>query len=502
MRISTYIVLSFILILVFFTITTYINFRQSQQVKENSEFVSRSGDIIRNTGRFQRNILTMVSGLRGFLITGEKYFVESYDAALSENEAILNGLSRIIPDTSIQRKRLNEIIKLNNGWVDSFAEPLRQAKALSSFNDSNLNIYKELYRSKMVSGQERSLHTELQDRFRSFSNYEYEMRHIRKQELSDSVQRTRTLSFILTIVSVVLSLIIIAFLTFKISNRIGRMVALADEIARGNYTVRIDDRSNDELTKLSGSLNRMTDALAQNISLLKRKNEELDQFAHIVSHDLKGPLRGIDNVVTWIEEDHQGEMSAKVDDYLQLIKGRVLRAENLIEGILAYARIDKEAILKEQVDINELIKDVVDDISLEVPFDLSVASGLPSIFTERLPLFQVFSNLISNAIKYNDKPKAVVKIYHVERESCYEFFVEDNGPGIAASYHRKIFMIFQTLKDRDTFESTGVGLAIVKKILDSRNEKIGVVSSPGMGATFSFTWKKILHGKTNKYSPC
>ena len=103
----------------------------------------------------------------------------------------------------------------------------------------------------------------------------------------------------------------------------------------------------------------------------------------------------------------------------------------------------------------------------------------------------LFTNLISNALKYHDKPDGIVKVYYKSNGDHYEFYVEDNGPGIDKNYHEKIFMIFQTLEARDSFESTGVGLAIVKKILDDRNLKIKIISEPGKGTIFSFTWPKL-----------
>lgn len=490
MKISVYIFFSFILILALFTFTTYMNYKQSEEVQENNEYVQTSGEMLRNISRFQRNVLNMVSGLRGFLLTGERYFIDSYDTVTSDNERILAELSQMLPDTSIQKERLNEIIVLHNKWVETFAEPLRQAKAQSTVSDSNLRFYKHLYHEKIVTGHEQDLHKMLQEKFRVFSNYEYEMRDIRRKELAQTVRTTRTLSFSLTALSVALSLIIIAYITYRISSRIRLMVNFANQIAIGNYGQTINDTHNDELTKLSRSLNEMSGALSENITELKRKNEELDQFAHIVSHDLKGPLRGIDNVVTWIEEDHQDDLSPKLNDYLQLIKGRIVRAENLIEGLLSYARIDKETIPQEQVDTNELVYSIRDNVSVNVPVSFHVQENMPVLFTERLPLYQVFANLISNAIKYNDKERAEVSIGYTEYPDHYVFFVRDNGPGIAQQYHGRIFRIFQTLKDRDTFESTGVGLSIIKKILDSRDEIITIESEPEVGSTFSFTWKK------------
>ena len=489
MKISYFILLGFLFILLLFSITTYINFIQSEEVRENSEFVSKSSAIVRHSSRFQRNILNMVSGLRGYLLTGENYFIQSYDSAALENESILSELSILIPESSIQKKSLTQIKSLNDRWVEEFASPLIRAKQLVIRSDSNQANYNALYREKFLSGSEKKINQNLQQKFREFTNYEYDSRDLRKKFLSLSVQRTRNISFYLTLSSVILGSIIAVFLAYRISTRILMMVKMANEITGGNYNVHMRTSGKDELSNLALSLNNMAKVLSENIELLKSKNNELDQFAHIVSHDLKAPLRGIANVISWIEEDHTQEISPKVNDYLQIIKGRLARSENLIAGILSYARVGKVEHQKEDIDLNHLIHDVCETLALK-PSTLIIQQPLPFIHAERLPLFQIFSNLISNAVKHNDKKNGRIKIYHTEESSHYEFYVEDNGPGISKNYHAKIFIIFQTLQERDSVESTGVGLAIVKKILDARKEKIKLTSAPGLGSVFSFTWTK------------
>lgn len=267
------------------------------------------------------------------------------------------------------------------------------------------------------------------------------------------------------------------------------MVRMAESISHGHYKVSMRATGKDEISSLARALNHMAGVLAENIALLKRKNDELDQFAYIVSHDLKAPLRGIDNVVTWIEEDHTMELSFKVTEYLGLIKGRIKRAENLLNGILSYSRVGRELQQREKVDVNQLIEEVRESLPPHSDIRLEVQAVLPVLQTEKLPLLQVFTNLITNAYKYHDKPHGYVKVYFKHLGPTYEFYVEDNGPGIAQEYHKKIFTIFQTLEERDAFESTGVGLSIVKKILDDRKLSIRVQSEPGQGATFIFTWR-------------
>jgi signal transduction histidine kinase len=486
MKISSFILLSFIFILLLFSITTYINFRLSEDVKDNAEFLSRSTEIVRNSSRFQRNTISMVGGLRGFLLTGERYFIEAYDSAVAENDRILVEINSLTEDPA-QIRLLNEIKKLNDKWVDNYTEPLRRAR-LASINDSNISYYNKIYREKAAG--EKEIQSQLQQKLREFSNWEYALRDQRRGLLAKSAVRSKQLTFALTVISLVAAILIVIVLISRISKRIGKMVEMADTIASGNYDVSMYDPGKDELTALSASLNHMAQELSRNISLLKEKNEELDQFAHIVSHDLKGPLRGIDNVVTWIDEDHKQELTPKIDEYLQLIKGRVIRAENLIQGLLSYARIGKEIVPKEQVSVNELLTEVLDSVPASEKMRFTIQEKMPEIYTEKIPLFQVFANLISNAVKYNDKKQGEIKVYSRDIGDRYEFFVEDNGPGISEQYHKKIFVIFQTLKERDSFESTGVGLAIVKKILDKRGELIKVQSKPGDGVIFSFTWSK------------
>lgn len=490
MKISHLIFLGFLFILVMFTITTYINYKQAEKVNENSEWFETSTTIMQQSSRFQRNILNMVSGLRGYLLSGENYFIQSYDSAAQENVKILEDLQTIIPDTSSQRLTLSEVMKLNNEWMNDFADPLIKAKKASLLSDSSMQAYNALYREKLVVGTDQNINRRLQQRFRDFSNFEYELRTARSEILSDSIRQTRTISFYLTTFSIVLGFLISLFLAYRISTRIMAMVKMANTIASGNYSVQTADRGSDELSQLANSLNHMAGVLSENIRLLQRKNEELDQFAHIVSHDLKAPLRGIDNVITWIEEDHSTELPPKISEYIQLIKGRLLRAENMIRGILLYARVGKQSLEREYINLNTLLEDITENLAIRPGLRLEIQPGLPEIYSERIPLHQVLSNLISNAIKYHDKPEGYIKVYVRNSNDQYEFFVEDNGPGISKSYHDKIFAIFQTLQERDSFESTGVGLAIVKKILDDRKQTITVTSQPENGTTFSFTWPK------------
>jgi signal transduction histidine kinase len=432
----------------------------------------------------------MVSGLRGYLLTNEVFFIMTYDSAVIENEKILKELGTLVPERSDQRILLDEILQLHKFWENEFAVPLLEAKKFTALSDSSKAAFNNLYRGKIVNGLEKDVQKSLQTKFSQFTNVEYGFRDSQKEILNQTVTNTRSISFILTAVSVVAGMCIAMFIAHYISSRIVKMVTMANAISDGNYNVHMEDEGKSEISQLARALNNMADILHKNISLLKRQRDELDQFAHIVSHDIKAPLRGIDNVVTWIEEDHSFDLPAKVNEYLNLIKGRVLRAEKLLKGLLDYARVGKESNNAELVDVNELLTEVQEYIPMNEGIEVRIQGDLPIMFAERVPLLQIFTNLLTNAIKYHDEITGTVKVYYHSLENHYEFFVEDDGPGIDRNYHQKIFVIFQTLQERDKVESTGVGLAIVKKILDDRNLKINLLSEPGKGSIFSFTWPK------------
>lgn len=498
MKISWFIFLGFLLILLLFSITTYINLKQTERVNENTAFFTRSSMMVRSSNQFQRNILNMVAGLRGFLLTGENYFIQAYDSAAIENERILNEMSSMIPAGSDQKRAIREIDSLHRHWLEKFSAPLIEAKKAAAASDSSELAFRRLYREKIVLGNENDLHRALQAKFRAFSNYEYSLRDQNRLALLASIERTRTISFLLTVLSIAIGLAIALFLAYRISSNVVSMVRMADAITIGNYSVTTRETGMDELSQLAHALNHMARVLSENIATLKRKNNELDQFAHIVSHDLKAPLRGIGNVVTWMEEDHASELSPKLKEYLSLIKTRLIRAENLIKGILLYSRVGRERNMKELIDLNKLLLEVKESVEIPPHLDFSVPAGLPVIVAERLPLQQVIANLVSNAVKYHDKQQGSIWIEFDDRGDYYEFRVGDDGSGISRNYHDKIFMMFQTLQERDGFESTGVGLAIVKKILDERKQTIRVTSETGKGSVFAFTWPKMLeHGEGN-----
>ncbi|WP_437785634.1 PAS domain-containing protein [Sorangium sp. So ce1097] len=241
------------------------------------------------------------------------------------------------------------------------------------------------------------------------------------------------------------------------------------------------------------ALRQRADELARLTEALQRTNRELDQFAYITSHDLKAPLRGIANLSQWIEDDTGELLNDESKRNLELLRSRVQRMDALIDAILAYSRIGRIRVPTEVVAVGPLLDEVVDLLSPPEGFRVEVEGPLPSVVAERALLQQVFMNLVGNAIKHhNDRPRGRVVVSAEDAGSHWRFTVTDNGPGIAPRYHEKVFVIFQTLEPRERSGGTGVGLALVKKIVESSGGTVALDSDAGRGAAFAFTWPKAL----------
>ena len=244
-----------------------------------------------------------------------------------------------------------------------------------------------------------------------------------------------------------------------------------------------------EQVRARQEIEKKAEELAMLTQSLERTNQELDQFAYVVSHDLKAPLRAIATLAEWIEEDQDDQLSEESRQHLTLLRGRVNRMAGLIDGILQYSRAGRVQQV-EQVNVSILLTEVIELLAPPPEVLITVEPKMPTFKTEKIPLEQIFINLIGNALKYAHSPDVRIDVRLREMGKYYEFAVVDNGPGIAPEYHQKIWGIFQRLEARDKVEGTGIGLSIVKKIVESRGGWVWVESEMGAGAAFRFTWPK------------
>ncbi|OIQ20168.1 MAG: hypothetical protein BM557_05730 [Flavobacterium sp. MedPE-SWcel] len=215
---------------------------------------------------------------------------------------------------------------------------------------------------------------------------------------------------------------------------------------------------------------------------LEKSNKELEDYAQIVSHDLKSPLRSINSLIAWIREDNIDNLSDDTDQYLGMIEGKIEKMDHLIHGILTYSKIDQTEIIVEKVNVHKVVSNIISIIDIPSHIQISINNTLPIIKADKFRIQQLFQNLISNAVSYIDKREGIVEIGVNEHENYNTFYVKDNGPGIAKENQEKIFNIFQSLTDNE--KSTGLGLSIVKKITENYNGTIWVESEINLGTTF------------------
>jgi two-component system sensor kinase FixL len=222
---------------------------------------------------------------------------------------------------------------------------------------------------------------------------------------------------------------------------------------------------------------------------LERSNRELNDFAYSASHDLRSPLRAVAQMAAWITEDHGPELSEDVRNDLALMQRRVERMQALLDDMLEYARVGRGDGDLSHVDCDQLAREIIETLPLPCGFTIHVGP-MPTLLTHRTPLHQVLRNLISNAVKHHDRADGRVEISAVDHGDHIDFIVHDDGPGIAQDYHEQIFRMFTTLKSRDVVEGSGMGLALVKKIVEGRGGTIHLESGEARGATFRFAWPR------------
>ena len=245
-----------------------------------------------------------------------------------------------------------------------------------------------------------------------------------------------------------------------------------------------------ERKKAEKSMEKLNIDLESSVRELRRANKELDEFAYIAAHDLKTPLRGIGTLADWLVMDYADKFDEVGKEQIRLITERAKQMSTLIDRIEQYSRLGQSDQQKQQVDLNAVLSEVISKIALPENIEMTVENDLPALICEKTHIVQIFQNLLCNAVKYMDKPKGQIKVGFAEEDYFWRFSVADNGPGIQQSHFERIFKIFKTISPPNGIESAGIGLSIVKKIVELNNGKVWVESEAGQGSTFFFTMPK------------
>jgi light-regulated signal transduction histidine kinase (bacteriophytochrome) len=231
---------------------------------------------------------------------------------------------------------------------------------------------------------------------------------------------------------------------------------------------------------------------AKRAAELEAANRELDDFAYVASHDLKAPLRVIDHISHWLEEDLAAHLNDETRDSMKMLRERVKRMEKLLDDLLQYSRVGRtsEASSDGMVSGADMVNDILSLLSPPPDFKVTVGPGFAKIRLPRMPVQQILMNLVSNALKHHHRKQGHIELTAEDRGDLYAFVIKDDGPGIPIKHHDEIFKIFRTLKPRDEIEGSGMGLAIVRKHIDVAGGSIWLDSDDGKGSTFHFTWPK------------
>jgi signal transduction histidine kinase len=493
LKLNTKILLGFLIALTVLLLTSLMAYRSIGQLAFYTRQVEHTYKVLQHTSELRTRVRDAHTAVRGYLLLADTARLREYRISLRNSYSSFDSLLALTRDNPVQQTRLDtlrQLVAQEKLMLDKWA-----TVTPTPYAARDLVLADQLTILRL-----RQLLTEITATETALLRQHSENR--------DFYENTTPLTII---VSAVLAILMMLWLFAKISQelranqrlqselrrvnqdvtqRIAIIEQLAERVAQGDYSVKISSgKQQDSLGNLATSLNLMTQTLEDTFTALHNRNNELDQFAYVTSHDLKAPLRGVMTVVRWIEEELAHELSSQMQQYLGMIKGRLGRLEDLINGLLIYARVGRTEQELEEVNVAELVREVV-ELVVPAQFKVAVANPLPTLLTNRLRLEQVLTNLLSNAVKYHHTGAGTITIGCQDIGKCYEFRVQDDGPGIAPEYHEKIFLIFQTLRDRHTAESTGIGLSIVKKIVDEQKGSIHVESVAGQGAAFVFTWPK------------
>ena len=482
----------FVLPLALFAVVLLFYYQLAGQVLHNAQKVEASQLISGNAANLLRNIIDMETGFRGYLLIGNEQTLSPYYDGERQLIGRFTQLRALVADSPAQVQLVVQTQRLYQQW-SGYTHLLIAEKRVARRRDSRQSGLDGMPHRRLTEGLTgKQMMDNIRERLAAFERSEARTRDQLRHQLDTSIVRAEWLSAGLAVAALVLGLLWAVYIVRIFSRRLRSMLDLARRMADGDYSSQIIDTAQDEVSELTAALNIMARTVGANISQLESRNQELDQFAYVVSHDLKAPLRGIESASRWIEEDMgKDQLPPHIREFLGLMRQRVHRMEKLITGILDLARIGRVAQANETVFVRTLVREVVDTLNPPLGFRVELPFFLPTLVTNIVQLQQVFTNLISNALKYHDHPETgTVQIGCDDAGDFYLFSVADDGPGIDPEYHDRIFVIFQTLTERDTFESTGVGLAIVKKIVERQGGRIVVKSAEGQGAKFSFTWPK------------
>lgn len=483
-------------------IVAIFSFTELSSVSAARRWSNHTIDVIDSIHQVQTTLLVAEAGQRGYLVTADLTYLDTYREAGARARIELRHLHALTADNREQRERVTQL----EGDVEEQLAALDASLLWHAERDHvDPAAHVVAGRSKLAMEQVRGVIGEL---LRS----EERLLHERERAHERGLQSTGLVIGGGSLVAFILGLVtnigirrgvverkhsqeLIEEQALRLELQTGVLVENERALAQRFEELRAANAKLDEqvhgLTAAKAEVDATLVDLRRTSKALEVANRDLEQFAYVASHDLKAPLRGIASVSDWLEEDLGPTITARSNELLGLLHGRVARMGSLIDGILAYSRVARHKEEREVVNVASLLDELASQLGAPPGVvTIDVPDSMVSILVQRVPFQQVLTNLVGNALKHGACEHPAVRVVARSAGESWELSVTDNGPGIAPQFHERIFRIFQTLASRDRVEGTGIGLAITKKLVDDRGGRVWVESEPGEGAKFCFTWPK------------
>jgi signal transduction histidine kinase len=487
MKIFTRIFISFIFVAIIFMVVLGIDFLQSRKIRENSRWFTNSEEVLRNSADLQKCILDIQTNYRGFMLSGLKFHLKQAENAKHSSDSIFTYLSTITTDNKVQQQKLNQARDSLRNWITSWNFTIKNEQEHIEKRGKDI-LLREPGSLILTRGREISY---IRTLFEQFDQEEYRLRAYREQKLEKSRAEANIINLILGLSAVTIIFGTAFFISFNIRKRIRTLSEATKKIASGNYDYRVEDKSNDELRELSNSVNIMTESLEKTIKSLKQRNEDLEQFAWISSHDLKEPLRMISIFSQKLGQRYITSEEPEAIMQVKFITTSVKKMYDLIDASMRYALMGTTDYIFEKLSTREVIAESLDNITDLIKKTkakinlLDLPEYIPGIKTLIIELFQ---NLVENAIKFRGPNAPEIEISARKDQDKWIFTVRDNGIGMNEKYKDQVFLIFHQLAQKTPdYDGIGIGLTYCKKIVELHNGKIWLHSEPGKGTTIYFT---------------
>ncbi|GLY46444.1 sensor histidine kinase [Lentzea sp. NBRC 102530] len=448
---------------------------------------SRSVDEIEPAGRrvndLNRSLLDQETGLRGFILTGQEDFLTPYLEGQKNEADAAKAVRDLVGDVN---GRVSRIEDLARQWRSDYAEITVTAIQLSG---TKVGVAGDIERGKVLFDQLRGEVAELRS----------DIAGLARQGRADLDHAAAVVLWLVIgmgvlLVAVIggLSLLLHRLLIAPLAN----LAAHTRQVASGDFEHEIDAEGPRETVQLGEDVNAMRHRIVQELATLdaaktelQRSNSELEQFAYVASHDLQEPLRKVASFCQLLQRRYGGQLDERADQYIDFAVDGAKRMQVLINDLLAFSRVGRLTREQTVIDLNELVRQVVDSYSdrIEQTGARLEIADLPSVRGEASLLSAVFQNLISNALKFTGTETPVISIDVQKDGEMWKFTVRDNGIGIESEYADRIFVIFQRLHPKDAYPGTGIGLAMCRKIVEYHGGTIWLKTDVDSGTTFEFT---------------